>query len=131
MTSGLNGNYVQAAVQGESAIVAHSPVSTRNQALNRAAFNLGTIPDMPTETAINALLIASRANGYLKEHGDIATRKVIDSGLRNGQANLRPSLRRNTNKPIARQTDVPAHQTASKYPVLTKPDANGKPAFLR
>src|SRR5215213_3115048 len=106
MTSGLNGNYIQAAVQGESAIVANAPVSTRNQALNRAAFKLGTIPNMPTDTAINALLIASRANGYLKEHGDIATRKVIDSGLRNGQANLRPPVERNSKGQIARQADV-------------------------
>jgi hypothetical protein len=131
MRPGLNGNYIQAAIHGESATVADAQISTRNQALNRAAFKLGTIPNMPTETAINALLIASRANGYLKEHGDIATRKVIDSGLRNGQANLRPSIQQNSNKQIARETDVPTQATSFKYPVLTNPDANGKPAFRR
>jgi hypothetical protein len=131
MRPGLNGNYIQAAIHGESATVADAQISTRNQALNRAAFKLGTIPNMPTETAINALLIASRANGYLKEHGDIATRKVIDSGLRNGQANLRPSIQQNSNKQIARETDVPTQATSFKYPVLTNPDANGKPGFRR
>jgi len=86
---------------------------------------------MATATAINALLLASRANGYLKEHGEVATRKVIDSGLRNGQANLRPSIQLDCNTQVARQTGVQAPALLSKYPNLTKPDANGKPAFRR
>jgi hypothetical protein len=84
---------------------------------------------MSTETAANALLLASRTNGYLKEHGEIATRKVIDSGLRNGQANLRPSAQRDYR--IERKTDGRAPPIATNYPNLTKPDANGKPSFRR
>src|SRR3982074_866930 len=123
--------YLSAAIERESAIVACAQSSTRNQALNRAAFKLGTIPNLATDTAINALLLASRANGYLTEHGEIATRKVIDSGLRNGQVNLRPSKQQDCNTQIARQTDIPTPAIPGKYPKLTKPDANGKPAFRR
>ncbi len=123
-------NYIEAAIEGESEIVAAAQASTRNQALNRAAFKLGTIPNMATATAINALLLASRANGYLKDHGELATRKVIDSGLRNGQANLRSPRQGDLNSQVARQPAVPV-PALGKYPNATKPDANGKPAFRR
>ena len=88
MRSAVSSNYIQCAIERESAVVALAQPSTRNYALNRAAFKLGTIPDLPTDTAIGALLIASKTSGYLNEHGEIATRKVIMSGLRNGQVNL-------------------------------------------
>jgi hypothetical protein len=130
MRSGIGCNYILAAIEGESAAVACAQTSTRNHVLNRAAFKLGTIPNMPTETATNALLLASGANGYLKEHGEAATRKVIESGLRNGQENPRPSIRRESNR-AARRVERPASSTTAKYPELTKPDANGKPAFRR
>ncbi len=83
-------NYFRVAISNESAIVAAALSSTRNHALNRAAFKLGTIPGMTTDTAMNALLLAAGANGYIKEHGESAARKVIESGLRNGQSNPRP-----------------------------------------
>jgi hypothetical protein len=127
--TGVGCSYTLAAIEGESAAVACAQSSTRNHALNRAAFKLGTIPNMPTDTASNALLLASRANGYLKEHGEMATRKVIESGLRNGQANLRP-LKQDCNK-AARRPISPEPPTTTKYPNLTHPDANGKPAFRR
>jgi hypothetical protein len=123
--------YIQTAIEGESAGVARAQSSTRNYALNRAAFKLGTIPSMSTETAVGALLLASKTNGYLKEHGEIATRKVIDSGLRNGRANLRPSLEQDRNTQLARQTEIRTPATANKYPNVTKPDGSGKPAFRR
>ena len=63
MISVIGSNYLQAAIEGESAAVACAQSSTRNHVLNRAAFKLGTIPDMPTDTATNALLLASGANG--------------------------------------------------------------------
>jgi hypothetical protein len=131
MRSAVLYNYNQAAIERESATVACAQSSTRNYTLNRAAFKLGTIPNMSTETAVGALLLASRANGYLKEHGEIATRKVIDSGLRNGRANLRPSIEQDRNKQLARETEIPPPPIASKYPKLTKPDGSGKPAFRR
>jgi hypothetical protein len=57
-------NYISAAINNESAIVANALSSTRNQTLNRAAFKLGTIPGMTTDTAVSALLLAAGANGY-------------------------------------------------------------------
>jgi hypothetical protein len=81
----LSENYIHSAIEGEASIVANAVATTRNHILNRAAFKLGTIPGMTTDTAMSALLLASRANGYIKEHGESAARKVIESGLRNGQ----------------------------------------------
>src|SRR4051812_23704996 len=94
--------YIRTAIEGESSIVARAQSSTRNFTLNRAAFKLGTIPNMPTDTAVGALLLASRTNGYLKEHGERATRKVIESGLRSGQAKLRSPLRQTLCSPFAK-----------------------------
>ena len=53
-------NYTRAAIEGESAIVASALPSTRNYVLNRSAFKLGTIPGMPTDTAVSALLRSQR-----------------------------------------------------------------------
>ena len=76
-------NCFWSAIEGEASIVASAAASTRNHVLNRAAFKLGSIPDMPTDTAIGALMRASGENGYVKEHGRPATLKVIESGFRN------------------------------------------------
>jgi hypothetical protein len=128
--------YIHAAVEGESAIVACAQSSTRNHVLNRAAFKLGTIPNMPTDTAIRALLLAANSNGYLKEHGESATRKVIESGLRNGQSNQRPSLRQNRDIDATApkiiesvKSDPNPEPTTGDLPRRTAPDAQGKPSF--
>ena len=129
MMSDSSRNYIQTAIEGESAGVARAQSSTRNYALNRAAFKLGTIPNMSTDTAVGALLLASRTNGYLKEHGEAATRKVIQSGLRNGQANLRRPVRQESDTAHGEQTGIGNPATSTKYPNRTKPDAKGKPSF--
>src|SRR6185369_9640131 len=126
MRSAVGSNYIRCAIEGESGVVARAQPSTRNYALNRAAFKLGTIPDLPTDTAVGALLIASKTNGYLKQHGEIATRKVIMSGLRNGQANLRQPVLQERKDP--RATPI-AELEATRYPIRTSPDAQGKPHF--
>ena len=77
-------NYVNAAIHNEASIVANALSSTRNQTLNRSAFKLGTIPGMTTDTAVSALLLAAGANGYVKEHGERATVKLLRAGLRTG-----------------------------------------------
>ena len=59
-------NYISAAISNESAVVATAQSSTRNHTLNRAAFKLGTIPGMTTDTAMSALLLAAGANGDRK-----------------------------------------------------------------
>ena len=137
-------NYFQVAISNEFAIVAAALSSTRNHALNRAAFKLGTIPGMTTDTAMNALLLAAGANGYIKEHGESAARKVIESGLRNGQSNPRPpSQSRPSQRFPSRQAADRAPQVTSEVvpafastkvadpvmPVRTAPDSEGKPTF--
>src|SRR3979409_1213114 len=121
--------YIQTAIEGESAGVARAQSSTRNYALNRAAFKLGTIPNMSTDTAVGALLLASRTNGYLKEHCEPATSTVLQSGLRTGQANLRRPVRQESDTAHGKQTGIGNPATSTKYPNRTKPDAKGKPSF--
>ena len=65
-------NYIIAAIRGEAAVIANAQSSTRNHTLNRGAFMLGRVPGMNTDTATNALMLASRENGYIKEHGESA-----------------------------------------------------------
>src|SRR3984957_11258127 len=113
--------YIDAAINNETAIVASAVSSTRNQILNRAAFKLGTIPGMTTDTAMSALLLAAGANGYIKEHGESAARKVIESGLRNGQGNPRapvPSRPRSPPRQVVRVAPQAIAEivTASAFP---------------
>jgi putative DNA primase/helicase len=73
-------NYINDATNNEVATAAIAISFTGNQDLTRAAFQLGTIPGMTTDTAISALLLAPRSKGYVKEHGKKATPQVIQSG---------------------------------------------------
>lgn len=116
--SGANEHYIARAIEGEVIVVANAPSSTRNYSLNRSAFKLGTIPGLATDTAVNALMLAAGANGYVKEHGVAATRKVIDSGLRNGQRNLRAVA---LPRPPGNLTT--AAQVTANAPVIAKPEA--------
>ncbi len=138
-------NYVNAAINNEVAIVASALRSTRNHTLNRAAFKLGTIPGMTTDTAMNALLRAAGANGYVKEHGEKATRQVIDSGFKNGQRNPRmlPANRPFSSSPIVNNrsrdvgaiatTEAPIDRPPTSYglPLSTPEDEKGQPRLHR
>ncbi len=73
--------YIAKAIRNEAAVVANAQTSTRNQILNRSAFNLGNIPGRQLNTVVAAVWRPPDANGYLAEHGDHATRKVIESGF--------------------------------------------------
>jgi putative DNA primase/helicase len=136
--------YIDRAISNEAAVVASAQASTRNQILNRSAFKLGTIPGAQLDAVVAALLAAARENGYLAEHGEIATRKVIESGCHNGQRKQRkvPRLNRaerrcmafeskravNTSLPLAPFLDV--NLARPSFPPRTQPDKNGKPRFL-
>jgi hypothetical protein len=87
--------YIDMAISNEAAVVANAQVSTRNKVLNRSAFNLGTIPGVRLDTVVGALLPAAQANGYVAEHGEHSTRKVIESGFQNGHRNQRKVPRLN------------------------------------
>jgi putative DNA primase/helicase len=136
MKSSTSENYIRSAIDGEVSIVANAAPSTRNYFLNRAAFKLGSIPDMPTDTAISALMRASGANGYVKEHGQPTTLKIIESGLRSGQRNPRTPMREANRPQLISQNRLPCSgqiETVAGEPILfpiaSPPDKQGKPAF--
>ena len=86
---------------------------------------------MPTDTAVSALLRSAEDNGYLKEHGEAAARKVIESGLRNGQSSQR-SISQVRPLPSAKERPPaakPVEGSSSSLPARTSPDADGKPSF--
>src|SRR6267378_1954096 len=49
-------DHIADAINYEAAVVANAQKSTRNHVLNRAAFKLGTIPGMPSDTVVDVLL---------------------------------------------------------------------------
>ena len=139
--------YIAMAIASEAAIVANAQPSTRNQFLNRSAFKLGTIPGAPLDVVVDRLSRATRENGYLAEHGESATRKVIESGFQNGHRKQRRVPRHNRaerrllafqskrapstgSSPTAPSPLRDAHPGHSTFPVRTAPDGDGKPRFL-
>jgi hypothetical protein len=84
--------YARVALGRESDEVAATPNGNRNNALNRAAFNLGTLAGaglISTSEIGQALMNAAARNGYIEEHGDIAAINTIRSGLSAGIKNPR------------------------------------------
>jgi putative DNA primase/helicase len=139
--------YIARAISNEAAVVANAETSTRNGILNRSAFKLGTIPGAQLDAVVGALLPAARESGYLPEHGEIATRKVIESGFQNGQRKQRTVPRHNRaerrlltfqskrapsagSSPTAPSPLSGAHPGHLTFPVRTQPDKDGKPRFL-
>jgi hypothetical protein len=128
-------SFIKAAIENETAIVANAQSSTRNHALNRSAYKLGTIPGITTDTAVSALMRGAAANGYLEEHGGKATGRVIESGFRNGQGNRRfrpgPASPQCVSRPSQAPSDVisPPLPADPILPMRTMPDPKGKPAF--
>ena len=139
--------YLAKAINNEAAVVANAQASTRNMILNRSAFKLGTIPGAQLNPVVGALLPAASANGYMAEHGEYATRRVIESGFQNGQRKQRkvPRLNRaerrcmayesqravNTNlTPIALSPVPDVDPAKPTFPLRTQPDKDGKPRFL-
>src|SRR5262252_9287399 len=129
MSGDFSESYMRAAINGEAASVAEAQASTRNTALNRAAFRLGTIPGMSTETAVGALMLAAGANGYTKEHGECAARGTIESGLRAGMRSQRaaPAKRQERPRPaIPAAAGGASKQVASaSFPKCTPPGIDG------
>jgi hypothetical protein len=138
--------YIARAISNEAVAVTKAQASTRNQSLNRSAFKLGTIPGAQLEAVFEGLLPAARENGYLAEHGEGATRRVIESGFQNGQRKQRevPSFSHAERRRIAFESNSisgarPLPPTLStspngdprwSIPSRTQPGKDGKPRFL-
>ena len=82
-TSRTLDSYVRSAIRRECAIVSLTPQGDRNNALNTAAFNLGTMADWPEMLLLPAradLLDAALRAGL----GELESRKTIESGWTTG-----------------------------------------------
>jgi putative DNA primase/helicase len=138
--------YIAKAISNEAAVVANAQASPRNQIINRSAFKLGTIPGSQLDMVVGALLPAASENGYLAEHGEHSTRKVIESGFKNGQRKQRKVPRCNraerrcmafgsrlgTNAGQPSTAISPLSEiTAARptFPPRTQPHGDGKPWF--
>lgn len=107
--AGGTNRYAESALDKESALLANTSID-RNIRLNNAALSLGRFVksgELTEAEVIEALIEASVANGYDKEHGRASTLATIKSGL--GAA-------------VARKVEAVA-------PVTLVPDANPKPPF--
>jgi putative DNA primase/helicase len=122
--------YAAAALERECASVAKARPGSRNNALNTAAFNLGTLvgaDGLDRTVAEQRLLEAAGACGLLREDGRLAVAATIGSGLDAGLRSPRqlppPSQRRGREAgPLSRsrrQTDG----RNSAHDVITQDDA--------
>lgn len=89
---GAASTYARVAFERELKAVASAAPGTRNDALNRAAFALGSLcaaGALPVDAVAKALLEAAEHNGLTAEDGEAAARATIASGLRAGRAKPR------------------------------------------
>src|SRR5262249_35828818 len=84
--NGIHPEYFQAAIRSEADRVARAAPSTRNDALNRAAFNLASL-GIPGSEIIHALRSAALGCGLKK--GEIYS--TINSGMRAGKQHPWPA----------------------------------------
>jgi Protein of unknown function (DUF3987)/Bifunctional DNA primase/polymerase, N-terminal len=87
--------YAAAALDGAVAELTSAPNGKRNETLNAVAFRLGRMIArgwVDEKTVADALLGASDANRYLREHGHRATMKTIESGIEAGRKEPHPDL---------------------------------------
>jgi putative DNA primase/helicase len=118
----------------------------KNEIAHRAAFKLGTIPGMTTDTAINALLLGAGSSGHAAERGEQVTRKVIKSGLENGHPTptVIDAATSHSSRPVAiidkRAAAAPTNSGAelesvdalavsNASPTRSVPDEMGEPEF--
>jgi len=85
-SEGDNERYVEAAIRGEiDSLVATR--AGRNQAINQAAFNLGTLVGAGVLSRAEAeghIMAAAHANGYIGKDGERAARQTMKSGMDSG-----------------------------------------------
>lgn len=112
-------NYGREALRRESSIVAATPEGARNDALNRAAFNLGTLiggGEVDRADAESELLTAARASGL----PDAEARRTIASGIASGAEHprQRPAQAVITNHGARTDTGDPVAATPAPAPAF-------------
>ena len=79
--------YAMAALEGVEAELVAAPTGERNERLFKTAFRLATMAArgwLMESEIVETLVRACEGNQYLREHGQRATMKTIESGLRDG-----------------------------------------------
>jgi hypothetical protein len=87
--------YAKAALDGCAADLANNPPGARNDALNKAAFRLGTMIArdwIPRDTVEQLLYDAATRNGSIRDDGSHATLATIKSGIEAAKKEPHPDL---------------------------------------
>jgi len=87
--------YAKVALDGCAAELANNPPGARNDALNQAAFRLGTMIArdwIPRDTVEQVLYDAATRNGYIRDDGSHAALATIKSGIEAGKKEPHPDL---------------------------------------
>ena len=88
-------SYAVRALENEYARVAQAPAGTRNETLNKAAFDLGSMTAagwIETDLVRSRLFAAAEACGLGRDDGPSAARATIESGLKAGGEKPRSPL---------------------------------------
>lgn len=105
-------NYAVVALERECAAITNALAGTRNDQINKSAFNLGQLiaDGLLDENMVRERLYAAAiACGYVKDDGEQAALNTINSGLRGGMAKPRQS-------PTVSVTSAPAPGPTSTPP---------------
>ncbi|MBZ5638003.1 MAG: bifunctional DNA primase/polymerase [Acidobacteriia bacterium] len=122
--------YGRSALEAECRAVREAPAGTRNDTLNRAAFNLGTLVGggiLERVTVEDALLDAACASGLVSDDGERSVRGTIASGLKSGIAEPRrpEPTRQGTPAPAAVEVDTDARDSSTPPEWVDAPERDG------
>jgi hypothetical protein len=122
-----NDAYIQKAIHGEIGKLAVASAGQRNEALNRAAFSLGTLVaggGLAEQDAHRVLLNGATACGLLADDGAHSVQATIRSGLSAGKANPRQLPERSigpTGRASGPSKGPEENQTDERPKIVAKP----------
>ena len=115
--AGSHDRYVAAAVEKECQAVLQEPKGGRNNRLNTAAFNLGTIVGagaLTSSYAVSRLLDAAKGAGLVAQDGQRAVMATIESGMTSGAQ--RPRKMPEPRAPLAQRAQAKSHASNDVAP---------------
>ena len=113
-------NYAITALEHECAAVVGAKLGTRNEQINRSAFNLGQLVEdglLDENEVRERLYNAAVACGYVADDGAQAALDTINSGLRGGRAHPRQAAQPQPTPPPSRSSPAPPPQPAASQPI--------------
>ena len=120
--NGFRPETIRAAIQNEANRVACAATGTRNDALNKASFNLASL-GVPGREIIHFLRPAALQSGL--KNGEIYS--TINSGMRAGRQHPRSAPANGCKRPKSNATPNRAVETASASIIERRPDASSFP----